>query len=396
MATVLYYDCFSGISGDMNIGALVDLGVPGEHLKTTLDQLPLANEFTLVLEPGKKMGITGTKATVALHSNTKPPARHLAEITALIDEAGYSPSISALAKDIFGALAVAEAKIHGTTVDQVHFHEVGATDSIVDIVAAAVCLDYLAVDRVHCGIVEVGGGMVKCAHGLMPVPAPATAELLRDVPCHYGRVDKETTTPTGAAILRSAVDHFTAPPQFVASKIGYGIGQKDFAIPNVLRVMLGEAAPAESFATASNLQIECNIDDMSAEAFQPLLTELLGRGAVDVFFTPIVMKKSRPATKVTVLAPEDAANEVIATLFNNSTTIGVRTQRVEKHMLPREARVVGTSHGEVQVKIVTLPDGRTRYKVEHDDIVALAAVSTMDYLQLKTLIEAEVAAALNE
>jgi uncharacterized protein (TIGR00299 family) protein len=381
----------------MHIGALVDLGVPGDYLKNALDKLPLANEFTLVLEPGKKMGITGTKATVQLHSDAKPPARHLADITALIDEAGYSPAVSDLGKGIFHELAVAEAKIHGTSIDRVHFHEVGATDSIVDIVAAALCIDYLAVDAIHCGTVEVGGGMVKCAHGLMPVPAPATAELLREAPCHYGRVDAETTTPTGAAILKRAVDQFGPPSQFTVAKIGYGIGQKDFAIPNVLRVMLGESAASTTLTTiesATNLEIECNIDDMSAEAFQPLLTELLNRGAVDVFFTPIVMKKSRPATKVTVLTTETTAEDVIEALFNASTTIGVRTHRVEKRMLPRETRQLTTSHGAVQVKIVTLPDGRTRHKVEHDDIMRLAAQSAMDYLPLKALIDAEVAAQL--
>lgn len=393
MPTALLYDCFSGISGDMHIGALVDIGVPGEFLIEALRRLPLADEFTLVLEPGKKKGIAGTRATVMLSEGVQRPVRHLAEINTIIDKAGYSPTVTAVAKDIFHELGAAEARVHGTTIDKIHFHEVGATDAIVDILAAALCLDYLNVDQIYCGTVEVGGGMVRCDHGLMPVPAPATAELLRDVPCHYGRVEAETTTPTGAAILKAAVDVFSAPPGFQAQRIGYGIGQKDFEIPNVLRVMIGETASQLDVET--NLEVECNIDDMTPEAYQPLLSELLARGAVDVFFTPIVMKKSRPATKVTVLTPEAVANRVIETLFAASTTIGVRVHRVEKRMLPRETRRIRTTLGEVGVKIVVLPDGRTRHKVEHDDIISLAEREGRDYLQVKGEIEAEVARQLS-
>lgn len=394
MAHALYYDCFSGISGDMNIGALVDLGVPGEYLREQLAKLELAHEFTLSLEPGSKMGITGTRARVILSPEHTRAVRHLADIEAIIGSAEYAPGVEAKAIDIFRAIAAAEATIHGTSIGEVHFHEVGATDSIVDIVGAAVCLDYLEVEAVLANTVEVGGGMVRCEHGLLPVPAPATAELLRDVPCHYGRIDQEATTPTGAAILKCTVDRFGPPSQFVSEKIGYGIGHKDFEIPNVLRVMLGETRGGQHgvhYDVATNLLVECNIDDMSPEAFQPLVESLLADGAKDVFLTPVVMKKSRPATKVSVLVDEKALDTITQTLFTSSTTIGVRIQAVEKRMLPRESREVITSFGKVRVKIVTLPGGETKWKSEHDDIVSLAAEHAMNYLELKRRVDEEIA-----
>ncbi len=399
MATTLYYDCFSGISGDMHIGALVDLGVPSEYLHTELAKLSVADEFTLLLEPAKKMGITGTRATVNLHTTDATPVRHLAEVETIIRSAGYSPKVNELAHGIFQEIAVAEAKIHGTTVDKVHFHEVGATDSIVDIIAAAICLDWMAPDNIVCGTVELGGGMVRCAHGVMPVPAPATAEILTGVPCHYGRVDSEATTPTGAAILKCAVDNFAPPKKFESKKIGYGIGQKDFSIPNVLRVMLGTSVDTEEtnpYETETNLEIACNIDDMPAEAFQPLLDGLLAHGAKDVFLTPMVMKKSRPGTKVTVLCAKDELDVLSEYLFNNSTTIGMRIHEVQKRMLPRTIEKLSTAHGEVRVKVASLPNGVRKWKVEHDDIMKLASNSEFDYLELKRQIDLEVGVLISD
>ncbi|MDH3641957.1 MAG: nickel pincer cofactor biosynthesis protein LarC [Gammaproteobacteria bacterium] len=395
--TALLYDCFSGISGDMHIGAMVDLGVPAEHLTSQLDKLALADEFHLQLEPGAKMGITGTRATVVLHNKKQPHARHLADIRDIIGSASYPERISATAMGVFDRIAVAEAHIHGTSVDAVHFHEVGAIDSIVDIVAAAICLDHLNVDAILCGPVEVGGGMVKCAHGLMPVPAPATAEILQGVPCHFGRVDQEATTPTGAAILKQVVHRFEVPGDFRIQRVGYGVGQKDFSIPNVLRVMLGEEQVAPSvghYEVEENIQIECNIDDMSAEGFAPLLDGLLGAGAKDAFLTPVVMKKSRPGTKVSVLCAAADLDFVLDKLFAGSTTIGARIHTVEKRMLPRQARRLATSLGEVRVKIVTHSDGRTRWKPEHDDLLALARAHQMEYLEVKDAVESELRNAL--
>ena len=383
----LFYECFAGIAGDMHLGALIDVGVPAEYLVRELNRLELADEFDLVVEPGKKMGITGTRATVRLAEGIDKPHRHLSTIKGILQRAGYPPRVEELAVSMFTTIAVAEAKIHGTTVEAIHFHEVGATDSIVDVAGAAIGIDYLDVDVAYCSPVEVGSGMVRCEHGLMPVPAPATAEILKDVPLRYGGVDGEATTPTGAAILSAVVDRFEAPRDLAASAIGYGIGQKDFAVPNAMRLTLGELRDAETaLETETNIEVECNIDDMTPEAFAPLMENLFARGAVDVFLTPIVMKKSRPATKVSMLVDETRLDDVLDELFASSTTIGARMRQVTKRMLPREDRTFATTVGDVRAKIVTMPDGSRRWKPEHDDIVAIAEELGADYLTTKAVV----------
>ena len=398
MPSALLYDCFSGISGDMHIGAMADLGVPEDYLQGELAKLRLASEFELVLAPARKMGITGTQATVRLREDAPRPHRRLAHIVEIIQEARYPQAVETRAVAIFRALAEAEAGIHGIGVEEVHFHEVGATDAIVDIVAAALGLDWLGVERAWARPVEVGGGMVRCAHGLMPVPAPATAALLEGAPCSYGRVEAETTTPTGAAILRGTVDTFAEPEGFTATRIAYGIGQKDFAIPNVLRVMLGtaEAEATPPYETETNVEIDCNVDDMSPEAFQPLIEGLFEAGARDVMVTPGLMKKSRPAHRVSVLAHPDDLPAVVERLVRDSTTIGVRFRDVRKWMLPRETVTVPTSLGDVRVKVATLPDGRRRWKAEYDDVLRLARERGEDYLACKDAAEREIAAWMND
>lgn len=394
--SVLVYDCFSGISGDMHIGAMLDIGVPVDHLTQQLAKLQVADEYELQIEKGAKQGITGTKATVLL-KKTPDHARHLSDITSIIESAEYSDGIASRAIGIFKTIAVAEAKIHGTTVEAIHFHEVGATDSIVDIVAAAICLEHLQVDRVFCPVLELGGGMVRCAHGLMPVPAPATAEILNGVPCRYGGVNSEATTPTGAAILKCAVDEFAHPDHFTAERVGYGIGQKDFPIANVLRVMLGHstgAAKPAHYEVERNQLIECNIDDMTAEAFQPLLDALFASGAKDAYLTALIMKKSRPGTKLSVLCADEDVDALLKVIFTSSTTLGVRVHPVEKQMLPRTTRTEETSLGPVKVKIATLPDGSTRWKMEHDDVLAIAVALQRDYLSVKNQLTLELAAIL--
>ena len=389
-AKALYYECFAGIAGDLHLGALIDVGVPAAHLQAELARLPLADEFTLLAERGTKMGIAGTKATVRLAEKARPH-RHLPDIETIIGQAGYGAAVESRALSMFRTLAEAEASIHGTTVAEVHFHEVGATDAIVDLVGAAIGLDYLAVDAVYCGRVQLGSGMVRCEHGLLPVPAPATAAILAGVPCDYGGVDGEATTPTGAAILKCAVDSFQPPTAFAPTAIGYGIGQKDFARPNVLRLTLGQCAPAARFETETNIEVECNIDDMAAEAFAPLMDGLLAKGARDVFLTPIVMKKSRPGTKVSLLVDEAALDAVLGELFTASTTIGVRLREVGKRMLPRQQRTVKTTLGDVRVKLATLPSGAVRWKSEHDDVAAIAARTRDGYLTAKAKVDAELA-----
>ncbi|MDE0444778.1 MAG: nickel pincer cofactor biosynthesis protein LarC [Gammaproteobacteria bacterium] len=393
----LFYECFAGIAGDMHLGALIDVGVPAEHLVRELDRLELADEFDLVVEPGRKMGITGTRVTVRLAEGIDKPHRHLSTIKGILERAAYPPRVEELAVSMFTTIAEAEAKIHGTTVEAIHFHEVGATDSIVDIAGAAIGIDYLDVDFAYCSAVEVGSGMVRCEHGLMPVPAPATAEILKHAPCRYGGVDGEATTPTGAAILGSVIDRFESPRDFTATAIGYGIGQKDFAVPNALRLTLGDIPETQSalaVETETNIEVECNIDDMTPEAFGPLTERLFAKGAKDVFLTPIVMKKSRPGTKLSLLVDEARLNAVLAELFAGSTTIGARMQTVTKRMLPREERTVTTSLGDIRVKIVTLPSGSKRWKPEHDDIAAIAEHKGTDYLTTKAVVSREIDAVI--
>ena len=398
MGAALLYECFAGISGDMHLGALVDIGVPAERLRAELNRLEVADEFELVLDRAEKRGVSGTRATVRLAPEAQRPTRDLASIKALIDRAGYASAVRDRAFAIFDRIARAEAKVHGLPVARVHFHEVGATDSIVDIVGAAIGLHHLGVEAAYCGLVEVGRGTVRCAHGVFPVPAPATAEILTGAPCHHGGVEGEATTPTGAAIIKTVVDSFDPPPAFTARVVGYGIGARDVALPNALRLSLGtvETAPprASALDLQSNIEVECNIDDMPAEAFAPLMDALFAKGAKDVFLTPIVMKKSRPGTKVTVLVAGAERDAVLAELFRASTTIGVRLADVTKHMLPRTETTVATDLGDVRVKSVTLPTGGTRWKSEHDDVVAIAARTGADYLATKKKVDRAIAEAL--
>ena len=396
MANALLYECFAGISGDMHLGALIDVGVPADHLRRELGRLALADEFELVVQSAVKRGVSGTRASVRLAPDAARPARGLREVKNTIDGAGYAPAVRDRAFAMFEAIAKAEAKIHGLPIERVHFHEVGATDSIADIVGAAIGLQHLGVEAAYCGLVEVGKGTVRCAHGVFPVPAPVTVEILKGAPCHYGGVDGEATTPTGAAILHCVVDAFEPPPAFTPRAVGYGIGQRDFALPNALRVSLGTVAeerPAatQGFDVETNVEVECNIDDMPAEAFGPLMDALFGKGAKDVFLTPIVMKKARPGTKVSVLVERDRLDAMLAELFHASTTIGVRLREVAKRMLPREETTVATALGEVRVKVVTLPDGSTRWKSEHDDIAAIATRTGGDYLTTKARVDREIA-----
>lgn len=397
----LFYQPSCGISGDMHMAAMFELGVPQTLVREELARLPLADQYQIDVAPAEKMGISGTR--VAVGTSEQHHHRHHYQIVEMIKGCGYAPGVERRALDIFERIAVAEAKIHNVPVAKVHFHEVGAVDSIVDIVAAAVCLEHLNVDRVYCNPVEVGAGHVNCAHGRFPVPAPATQELLTGVPCSYGGVQGESTTPTGAAILRATVTHFEPPAAFAPARIGYGIGHKDFELPNVLRVALGDVSeqePAPIANTAStpieqnthyrHYKIEANIDDMSPEAFEPLLQSLFEAGAGDAWCTSIVMKKSRSATCLSVIADSSRVNALADLVLNQSTTIGLRILPFEKRILRREELVIDTSHGPIRVKRVTLPNGDTRWKSEHDDVASFAATAKQDYLSAKKKIDFEI------
>ena len=372
---------------------MIDLGVPESHVQSELGKLAVDHEFQLIVEPSSKQGIHGTKATVKAKEGKVH--RHLSDVTEIIKQAKFSQSVEDKSLAIFQSIAVAEGKIHSISPDKVHFHEVGAIDSIVDIVGAAICLEYLAIDTILSNAVEVGSGFVDCAHGRFPVPAPATQELLKSAPCRYGGVSGESTTPTGAAILSTFVNEFEPKGVFIPQEIGYGIGHKDFELPNVLRIAMGDYQHS-SAQLSNHVKIEANIDDMNPEAFDPLIKTLFKTGASDVYLNPIMMKKNRPAQCLVVLCEGARTEQISETILNNSSTIGLRIIPFEKVVLPREESTIKTTMGEVRIKKVIQPDGQTRWKSEHDDIVTIAHDSGKNYHSVKQKIDAELSLLLND
>lgn len=351
MKKILFYDCFAGISGDMNLGALVDLGVDAGHLERELEKLNIEG-FRLEVEQDMRKGISGTKVTVVVDHPENEKHRHLRHIEELINGSSLSERIKEKSLAIFDLVAGAEAKVHNISKEKVHFHEVGALDSIADIVGAAICQEYLGVDEIQASPVQLGGGFVKCDHGTMPVPAPATAEIVAEIPVKTGLVEYEATTPTGAAILAATVDRFVSHMELVVLKTGYGIGQRDGDIPNVLRVYLAEDATqqADDVGVEEAVMLECNMDDMNPEWYSHVTELLFESGAADVFMTPIVMKKSRPGHMFSVLCSQDAADEMKEILFRETSSIGLREYTVKKSMLRREMVRVQTKYGEIEVK----------------------------------------------
>ena len=351
MKRILYYDCFAGISGDMHLGAMVDLGVDAGYLEKELAKLNIEG-FRLEVDRDKRKGISGTRVTVKVDHPENEKHRHLRHIKEIVNNSGLSDTIKEKSLDIFQRIAVAEAKIHDISVEKVHFHEVGALDSIADIVGAAICQDYFDVDEIHASPVQLGSGFVNCAHGKMPVPAPATAEILEGIPVRKGAVDFEATTPTGAAILAATVDCFSESMEMNIAKSGYGIGQKDGEIPNVLRVFLAESGESidNDLLIEQAVLLECNIDDMNPEWFSHVTELLFDAGAADVFLTPVIMKKARPANILSVLCNPDQAGNLKEIIFSNTSSIGLRESVVSKNILRREIVIVHTSYGEVHVK----------------------------------------------
>ena len=432
---ILYYDCFSGISGDMNLGALIDLGIDKEYLINELDKLNLSG-YEIEVSRGIRKGIEGTKVDVVLqaihqehshcdiegahyhehihnhdeiehshgsddHSHIHHEHRNLKDIKEIIESSDLSDKVKELGMKMFMKVARAEAKVHGKSLNEIHFHEVGAVDSIVDIVGAAICLNFLEVEKVMSSSVELGGGFVKCAHGLIPVPAPATVEILKGIPVKLGAVPFETTTPTGAAILAANVDEFKDNNNFIINKIGYGIGNRDTEIPNVLRVMLVEQASNEAKQKGELKEqdknkydneifeniIECNIDDMNSELYEYIIDKLFNEGALDVYLTPIIMKKGRPSIKVSVLCNNERIEKIKEILFRETTTFGIRSFKVNKTKLERKFIKVNTSYGEVTVKEAYYKGEKIKSKLEYEECkrIAQSTGTTINnvYKQLK-------------
>jgi len=370
---ILYYDCFAGISGDMNLGALLDLGVDAAYLVNELKKLNIKG-FHLEISSDLRRGISGTKATVVVEDPDNEKHRHLRHVEEIINNSTLSDKVKTNSLKIFNLIAFAEAKVHQIEVERVHFHEVGALDSIADIVGAAICLEYLKVDKVLSSPIQLGGGTVKCAHGIMPVPAPATALIVTNVPVKTGLVQHEATTPTGAAILVATVDEFTAEIDFPITKTAYGIGQRDVSeVPNVLRVYLSDTETvASDLKEESASMVECNIDDMNPERYEFIMDQLFEAGVADAWLTPIIMKKSRPANQLNVLCSPEKIKKVKEIIFNHSTTIGLREYMVKKSILPRVEKVLETKFGPIKIKQSVYEGQIIRSKPEYGECKSIA------------------------
>ncbi len=380
---ILYYDCFAGISGDMNLGALVDLGVDADYLRTELEKLNIQG-FHLDVGKDQRRGISGTKVNVIVENPDNEKHRHLRHIEEIINSSSLSEKVKTNALKIFDLIAVAEAKIHNISKERIHFHEVGALDSIADIVGAAICLDYLKVDKVMSSSIQLGGGMVKCAHGIMPVPAPATAEIVKNVPVKTGLVNHETTTPTGAAVLVATVDEFTDKTDFQIIKTAYGIGNRDSEVPNVLRVYLAEYTEnQDDVKTEAAVVLESNIDDMNPEHYDFIMDQLFKAGASDVWLVPVIMKKSRPGVTLSVLCKEELKSELKEIIFLNSTSIGIREYSVTKNMLRREEFTVDTDFGQVRIKQSFFKGNPVRTKPESEDCKKLAEMHKLTVAEIE-------------
>jgi uncharacterized protein (TIGR00299 family) protein len=356
----------------MTLGALVDAGVDLAAVQAGIDSLGLPS-CRLAVREVKKCGFRATQLTVEHEPEHKH--RHLHHIEAMIAGSTLSERQRDLARRIFGKLAEAEAKVHGTTIEKVHFHEVGAVDSIADIVGSAIAWDLLGVERIVCSPVPTGHGLVEIAHGRCSIPAPATGELLRGVPLASFDCEGELTTPTGAAIVAALADEFGPLPSMTVERIGYGAGQKDFQQPNILRLLVGESADAGGKAASGDcvVLLETNLDDISGEAVGFCIEQLWQAGALDVSTTAISMKKNRPGVLLAVQCRPADAEKFAGIVFRETTALGLRRSTIQRMTLPRRAVTVSTQYGEVKGVVATLPGGGERFSAEFDACAALAA-----------------------
>ncbi len=365
---IAYLDCLSGISGDMTLGALVDAGIPLAEIQHGIDSLSLPS-CKLVAETVHRKGFRATK--VHVRHEPEHAHRHLHQITEKIDASSITDSQKELAKRIFTRLGEAEAKVHGTSIRKVHFHEVGAVDSIADIVGAAIGWDLLNVDRIVCSPIPTGHGCITIAHGRTSVPAPATAELLKGIPLAPSSIEAELTTPTGAAIVATVASEFGVLPTMTIDEIGYGAGDKDFKEQaNVLRLLVGTSTGQSESDQVCILKT--NIDDVSGEVVAHCTEQLMAAGALDVYTTPIQMKKNRPATLLSVVCEPSQRFQLETIIFRETGTLGIRRQLNERTTLVREAFTVDTDWGPVAGKLATLPDGQRLFSPEFESCRQIA------------------------
>ena len=409
---IAYLDCFSGISGDMFLGALVDAGVPAEVLRQTVAELNVGAR--LEVSRVQRAGISATKVDVLVRGKKDRPReshdqehghhhpaphkaagahghRGLKEIRQVIGAAGLPAGVKTTALSMFEALGAAEAKIHNTSVEKVHFHEVGAADAIVDIVGAAVGAEVLGVDEWVASPLNVGSGAVVCDHGRFPVPAPATVELLRGVPVYSSGIEAELVTPTGAAIVKTLASRFSSFPAMKIAATGYGAGTRDFhGHSNVLRLTVGEATSESRAATQDKIAVlEASLDDLNPQLFGYLLERALAAGALDVFATSVQMKKNRPGLLLTVLAKPKDASRLAHLIFAETTTLGVRIREEHREILQRRTLSVKTPWGAVRIKVASLNGSVANFAPEYEDCRRIAARRR---LPLKTVMQEAVRA----
>ena len=388
MSRVLYFDCFSGISGDMALGALLDAGLPLDGLRQALGSLALG-DVELRAEKVLRTGVSATKFTVVERAGNGHPHRQLQRVFKMIDTSSLSEPGRERAKAMFQRLGEAEAAIHQVPVERVHLHEVGALDSIIDIVGTVFAMEWAGAERVVCSPLNVGGGMVTAAHGVFPVPAPATVRILGDAPIYSGAVQKELVTPTGALIATTYASSFGPLPAMKVERVGYGAGERDDpATPNVLRVLIGDSADAvQAFRPAGDrvTVIECEIDDMNPQIFGLVMERLYQAGALEVFYTGVQMKKNRPGTLLTVVAPPALRPMMTDVIFRETTTIGLRHYDVDRECLERVIVPVETPVGTVRIKVASR-DGRVLNATpEFDDCAKLAAANGLPVKDVQAL-----------
>jgi pyridinium-3,5-bisthiocarboxylic acid mononucleotide nickel chelatase len=376
-----YFDCFSGISGDMTLGALVDVGVPLDQLRAELRGLQLPG-WEISVEKVWKNGMAATYVRVKTEDQSKH--RSLSAILEIIANSQLGASVRERASAIFTKLGEAEAAVHDVPLEKIHFHEVGAVDAIVDIVGACIGFEILGIEKFACSPLNVGGGTAKMAHGFLPVPAPATAKLLQNKPTYSNGVQKELVTPTGAAIVATLCDSFGPQPPMTVSAIGYGAGTADLeGQPNVLRLMVGEAAEKVVPGFDEEIAvIEANLDDMNPQIYGYFLEKALAAGALDVYTTPVQMKKNRPGVLLTVLCRPQDTNPLMELIFAETTTFGARTYRARRRALPRESVNVHTRFGDVRVKLSRVNGRILHVAPEYDDCRKLAAEKNVPLQQV--------------
>ncbi len=377
MPKIAYFDCFSGISGDMFIGALLDAGLDFSRLKAELAKLNLPDD-DVELSRVTRGTLTASKFEVV--NEHKKACRHLSDMNKLVERSDLPPAIKQSSKAVFRRLAEAEAKIHGKAVDSVHFHEIGVVDTIIDVVGALAGLELLGVQQVCCSPLNLGSGFVNTAHGKLPVPAPATAELVKGIRVYSGEAREELVTPTGAAIITEIATSFGAMPDMTIERVGYGAGSRDMAHANVLRIFIGQKA--SSYDTDIVTVIETNIDDMNPQFYDSVLDNLMQQGALDVYLTNIQMKKNRPAVKLTVLCEADAEHAVVRTLFTETTSIGMRIRQERRKKLQRQSVEIETELGKVRFKLASLDGEVVTATPEFEDCKKLARQNKLPLKQI--------------